>query len=65
VNCTRGHDKGKVQPSIPDYSTISRKNKQIDIEIKDNKNNKEFEDNYLIIAIDSTGIKVTNTEDNG
>ena len=32
----------------------------IDIQIKDNKSNKKFEDDYLIIAIDSTGIKVTN-----
>jgi len=32
----------------------------IDIKIKDNKSNKEFEDEYIVIAIDSTGIKVIN-----
>jgi hypothetical protein len=55
---TQAHAKGKV-PSIPDYTTISRRINKLDIKIKDNKS-KEFEDDYLIIAIDSTGIKVTN-----
>jgi len=52
------HAKGKL-PSIPDYSTINRRINKLDIQINDNKG-KEFEINYLIIAIDSTGIKVTN-----
>jgi hypothetical protein len=54
--------KGKVPTSIPDYSTISRRINKLDIKIKDDNksNSKEFEDAYLIIAIDSTGIKVTN-----
>ena len=55
----QGHAKGKV-PSIPNYTTINRRINKLDIKIKDNKSNKEFEDDYLIIAIDSTGIKVTN-----
>jgi hypothetical protein len=54
----QGHIKGKV-PNIPDYSTISRRINKLNIKIDDNKNN-EFENDYLIIAIDSTGIKVTN-----
>ncbi len=54
----QGHTKGKV-PDIPDYSTISRRINKLNIEIKDNKN-KEFEDGYIIIAIDITDIKVTN-----
>ena len=54
----KGHAKGKV-PSIPDYTTISRRINRLDIKIDDNKN-KDFEDDYIIIAIDSTGIKVTN-----
>lgn len=54
----QGHAKGKV-PSIPHYTTINRRINKLDIKIKDNKS-KEFEDDYLIIAIDSTGIKVTN-----
>jgi hypothetical protein len=55
-----GHAKGKV-PSIPDYTTISRRINRLDIQINDtNSKNKEFKDEYIIIAIDSTGIKVTN-----
>jgi hypothetical protein len=53
----QGHAKGKV-PSIPNYSTISRRINRLDIKIKDNKSN-EFEDEYIVIAIDSTGIEVT------
>ena len=56
---TQGHAKGKV-PSIPHYTTINRRINKLDIKIKDNKSNKEFEYDYLIIAIDRTGIKVTN-----
>ena len=55
----QGHAKGKV-PSIPHYTTINRRINKLNIQIKDDKSNKEFEDDYLIIAIDSTGIKVTN-----
>jgi len=55
----QGHAKGKV-PSIPDYTTISRRINRLDVKIEDNNKSKEFEDDYLIIAIDSTGIKVTN-----
>ncbi len=53
----QGHAHGKV-PSIPDYSTISRRINRLDIKIQDKS--KEFEDDYIVIAIDSTGIKVTN-----
>jgi hypothetical protein len=56
-NCT-GHAHGKV-PSIPDYTTINRRIHRLDIKIKDNEN-KDFTDEFLIIAIDSTGIKITN-----
>ena len=55
----RGHAKCKV-PSIPDYTTINRRINRLNIKINDNKSSKEFEDEYIIIAIDSTGIKVTN-----
>ena len=48
-------------PSIPNYTTINRRINRLDIKIKeDNNKNKEFEDEYIVIAIDSTGIKVTN-----
>ena len=55
----QGHAKGKV-PSIPDYTTISRRINKLDIKIKDDNKSKEFENDYIIIAIDSIGIKVTN-----
>ena len=32
----------------------------MDIKIKDNKSNNEFQEEYIVIAVDSTGIKVTN-----
>ena len=53
------HAKGKV-PSIPNYTTINRRINRLDIKIKNTTNNKESEDEYIVIAIDSTGIKVTN-----
>ncbi len=56
---TQAHAKGKV-PSIPNYTTINRRINRLDIKIKDTMDNKEFEGEYIIIAIDSTGIKVTN-----
>jgi hypothetical protein len=56
----QGHARGKV-PSIPDYTTINRRINRLDVKIKDvNNKDKDFEDEYTIIAIDSTGIKVTN-----
>lgn len=56
----QGHAHGKV-PSIPDYTTINRRINRLDIQINDTDGkNKDFEDEYIIIAIDSTGIKVTN-----
>ncbi len=55
----QGHAKGKV-PIIPDYTTINRRINRLNIKIKDDSKNKEFKDEYIVIAIDSTGIKVTN-----
>ncbi len=55
----QGHAHGKV-PSIPDYITISRRINRLDIKIKEDNKSKEFEDGYITIAIDNTGIKVTN-----
>jgi hypothetical protein len=57
---TQGHAHGKV-PSIPDITTINRRINRLDIKIKDtDSKNKEFKDEYIVVAIDSTGIKVTN-----
>jgi len=55
------HAKGKV-PSIPDYTTINRRRiNRLNIKIKDVDNkDKDSKDDYLIIVVDSTGIKVTN-----
>ena len=57
----QGHAKGKL-PSIPDFTTINRRINKLDIKIKDttDSKNKQFKDEYIVIAIDSTGIKVTN-----
>ena len=55
----QGDAKGKV-PSIPDYSTISRRINKLYIKVKEDDKSKEFEVEYITIAIDSTGIKVTN-----
>ncbi len=55
----QGHAKGKV-PSIPDFTTINRRINRLDIKIKEDNKNKESEDEYIVIAIDSTGIKITN-----
>ncbi len=54
----QGHAKGKL-PSIPDYSTINRRINRLDIKVIDD-NGKELKDDHIIIAIDSTGIKITN-----
>ena len=43
-------------PSIPDYSRICRRINKLNIKINDD---------YFVIAIDSTGIKVSNREANG
>ena len=47
-------------PSIPDYSNINRRINRLDIKVNNHdKSNLQYDD-YFIIAIDSTGVKVTN-----
>jgi IS5 family transposase len=46
-------------PSIPDYSRICRRINRLNIKIIDDDNS-SLHDDYVVIAIDSTGIKVTN-----
>lgn len=46
-------------PSIPDYSNISRRINRLDISISDD-NKSSLHDDYFVIAIDSTGVKVSN-----
>ncbi len=48
-------------PSIPHYSNISRRINRLDIKISDDVTKSSLQhDDYFVIAIDSTGIKVTN-----
>jgi hypothetical protein len=48
-------------PSIPDYSRICRRINRLNIKINgDDANNSSLHDDYFVIAIDSTGVKVTN-----
>ncbi len=57
-----GHAGSRI-PSIPDFSTINRRINRLNIKIKDtskNTNPSKEEDEYIIIAIDSSGTKITN-----
>jgi hypothetical protein len=54
----QGHAHGKL-PSIPHYTTINRRINRLNIKVEDTVT-KETKDNYVIIAIDSTAIKITN-----
>ena len=49
-------------PSIPDYSNISRRIIRLNIKINDDYENKSSlqHDDYFVIAIDSSGIKISN-----
>jgi len=46
-------------PSIPHYSNINRRINRLDIKINDNDKSSLHDDSF-VIAIDSTGVKVTN-----
>ena len=50
----------KILPSIPDYSNINRRINRLDIKISSDNNESSLRDDYFVIAIDSTGIKVSN-----
>ena len=53
-------------PSIPDYSNISRRINRLDIKISlDDTDKSDLHDDNFVLAIDSTGLKVTNREMNG
>ena len=47
-------------PSIPDYSRICRRINRLDIKINDGYKSSLQHDDFFVIAIDSTGIKVSN-----
>ncbi|MDN5868989.1 MAG: transposase, partial [Candidatus Nitrosocosmicus sp.] len=56
----KGHAKNKI-PSIPDFSTINRRINRLNLKIKNDSKNanqsEEGENEYIIITIDSSGIK--------
>lgn len=57
----REHASNTLPSSIPDYSRICRRINRLDIKINDDDQDKSsLNDDYFVIAIDSTGIKVTN-----
>jgi len=41
---------------------LQKRINRLDIKINDTADSKEFEDEYIVITIDSTGIKVTNRD---
>jgi IS5 family transposase len=47
-------------PSVPDYSNISKRINRLNIKINDDDDKSSIHDDYFVIAIDSTGIKVSN-----
>jgi Transposase DDE domain len=55
----KAHSNNKKVPSVPDYSTINRRVNKLEIKIN------ERIGNDIVIALDSTGIKVTNREVSG
>ncbi len=57
----QGHAKDKV-PSIPDYTAINRRINRLNIKVEDAAitDKESTKDNYIIVEIDSTRIKVTN-----
>ena len=52
-------------PSIPDYSRICRRINRLDIRISSDDDKSCLHDDNFVIAIDSTGVKVTNRGENG
>lgn len=53
----KGHAGNRI-PSIPDFSTISRRINRLDMKLENKSNTRE--DEYITITIDSSGVKKTN-----
>ncbi len=51
---------GKSLPSKPSYGHICKRINKLNIDIKRDKTDDDDDDDYIIVSIDSTGIKVTN-----
>ena len=64
----RAHAANTLPSSIPDYSNINRRINRLDIKISsydDDDCKSNLHDDNFVIAIDATGVKVTNREENG
>jgi hydrogenase maturation factor HypE len=59
----QGHATRKV-PSIPNYTTISRRINKLHIKINDDNKIKKFQDKYVVITIDSTGSRLQTKANN-
>ena len=44
-------------PTIPDYTTISRRINKLNIKVEDTVTKESTKAEYIVIAVDSTGIK--------
>ena len=55
----QAHAKGKVHP-IPNYTTINGRINRLPIKIKYTTDSNKSKEDYIVIAIESNGIKVTN-----
>ncbi len=61
----RKHASNTLPSSVPDYSRICRRINRLDIKINDENKSSLQHANNFVIAIDSTGVKVTNRGGNG
>jgi DDE family transposase len=61
----REHASNTLPSSIPDYSRICRRINRLDIKINDDEDKSSLHADNFVIAIDSTGVKVSNREGNG
>ena len=61
----RAHAANTLPSSIPDYSRICRRINRLNIKISDDVTKSSLHDDNFVIAIDSTGVKVTNRGWNG
>ena len=59
----RAHAANTLPSSIPDYSRICRRINRLNIKISDDNKSNLQHDDYFVIAIDSTGVKVSNRDE--
>jgi DDE family transposase len=61
----REHASNTLPSSIPDYSRICRRINRLDIKINDDDKSSLHADNFVIAIDSTTGVKVSNREENG